>query len=571
MLASIGNKTVEELGTLTFTATATDGDVPADNLTFSLTGAPAGATIDPVTGAFNWSPTEAQGPGTYTITVQVCDDGTPPACDTETILITVTESTPLSVTLKADPILCNGGTTQVVVTAEGGVAPYSGTGNFLAEAGTHTYVVTDSEGNVATGTITLTEPEPLVAKATAGTIQCYGETTSVVVEATGGTLPYQGTGTFIVEGGIQEFLITDANGCTATVSVTVQAPSDPLFCMATVNQQESLTGAADGEAMVIADGGWGDYSYLWSNGQTTAVATGLTAGTYTVTVTDAQGCSSKCEVLMTIKPSIYGNVFHDFDRMTDNTVDGYGINPEGLLYVNLLDGSGIVLASQLVNVDGTFSFRSADAGNYTVQISVNGGVPGEAMPLTALPVNWIHTGEHQGAGPGSDGTADGLISIFVDGNSDLVQVNFGVVKLPDVTVTITASPNVMNGVTDFDVILKVTEVNGVNTNGSITVLIPKDLRWGLKNGFDQALTFLGGSHLDNNKWTFNGSDPDYLEFVCNEVLPGDHFITLGFKATFDPGATRGVFTITSQLSLGSGGENRYSNNSDSEKLDYFSK
>ena len=341
--------------------------------------------------------------------------------------------------------------------------------------------------------------------------------------------------------------------------------------MASVLQQESLPGAEDGEAMVIADGGWGEYTYLWSDGQTTAVATGLTAGVYTVTVTDAEGCTTECEILMTIKPSIYGNVFHDFDRMTDNTVDGTGTNPEGLLYVNLLDESDLVLASKLVNVNGTYNFRSVDAGNYTLQISVNRGVPGEVKPLTVLPVSWIHTGEHQGAGPGSDGIADGLLSIQLDGSSDLVQVNFGVVKLPDVTINITASPNIMNGVTDFDVLIKVTELNGVNTNGPITVFVPRDSRWTLKDGFFTTLTFLGVSALNNDLWIFDGSDPDYLKFVCDEVIPGGHYLTLGFKATFNPGSTKGVYTITSQLVSGSGGESRISNNSDAEKLDYFSK
>jgi hypothetical protein len=57
----------------TFTATATDADVPAQTLTFSLVGAPSGATIDGLTGAFSWTPTEAQGPGSYPFSVRVSD------------------------------------------------------------------------------------------------------------------------------------------------------------------------------------------------------------------------------------------------------------------------------------------------------------------------------------------------------------------------------------------------------------------------------------------------------------------------------------------------------------------
>jgi len=65
VLGVIGNASVDEQVTLSFTATASDADLPAQSLTFSLSGAPAGASIDPITGVFNWTPTEAQGPGEY--------------------------------------------------------------------------------------------------------------------------------------------------------------------------------------------------------------------------------------------------------------------------------------------------------------------------------------------------------------------------------------------------------------------------------------------------------------------------------------------------------------------------
>jgi len=92
VLGAIGDRTVDEGTALTFTATAGDPDDAPAALTFSLdAGAPAGSTIDPVTGEFSWTPTEAQGPGTYDITVRVSDDGTPSLVDFETIQVTVNE------------------------------------------------------------------------------------------------------------------------------------------------------------------------------------------------------------------------------------------------------------------------------------------------------------------------------------------------------------------------------------------------------------------------------------------------------------------------------------------------
>ena len=91
-LAAIGNLTVDEGLELNFTASAEDLNLPVDRLTFSLdAGAPTGASIDPTSGEFSWTPTENQGPGTFDVTVRVTDDGTPPLGDFETIQIVVGE------------------------------------------------------------------------------------------------------------------------------------------------------------------------------------------------------------------------------------------------------------------------------------------------------------------------------------------------------------------------------------------------------------------------------------------------------------------------------------------------
>ncbi|MGV0978557.1 MBG domain-containing protein [Empedobacter falsenii] len=88
VLAAIGNKTVNEGNTLTFKATATDADLPANSLTFSLGNAPAGASINANSGVFTWTPTEAQGPGSYTFNIVVSDGA---LTDEEQITVTVNE------------------------------------------------------------------------------------------------------------------------------------------------------------------------------------------------------------------------------------------------------------------------------------------------------------------------------------------------------------------------------------------------------------------------------------------------------------------------------------------------
>ena len=98
VLAAIGNKTVKEGSQLTFTAAATDPDIPSNALIFSLAaGAPAGATINSSTGLFLWTPSNKQGPMgkeqsvNYPVTVQVTDNGSPALSASETITITVTK------------------------------------------------------------------------------------------------------------------------------------------------------------------------------------------------------------------------------------------------------------------------------------------------------------------------------------------------------------------------------------------------------------------------------------------------------------------------------------------------
>ena len=90
VLAPIANRSVAELTLLTVTAAATDADLPAQALLYSLVAAPAGATINPTTGVFTWTPAEGDGPGSFPVTIRVTDSATATA---ETgFTITVTES-----------------------------------------------------------------------------------------------------------------------------------------------------------------------------------------------------------------------------------------------------------------------------------------------------------------------------------------------------------------------------------------------------------------------------------------------------------------------------------------------
>jgi uncharacterized membrane-anchored protein len=91
VLAAIDPQTISEEAVFRVSLGASDPDQPVQVLRYEITGGPAGATIDPATGAFSWSPTEAQGPSTNSVTVKVTDNGTPPLDATGSFTVIVQE------------------------------------------------------------------------------------------------------------------------------------------------------------------------------------------------------------------------------------------------------------------------------------------------------------------------------------------------------------------------------------------------------------------------------------------------------------------------------------------------
>ena len=87
------DRAIDELTPLVVTNTATDADIPTNLLTYQLVAPPDGATID-TNGVIRWTPSEAQGPGTYTLTTVVTDNGVPPMSATNSFTVTVLAISP---------------------------------------------------------------------------------------------------------------------------------------------------------------------------------------------------------------------------------------------------------------------------------------------------------------------------------------------------------------------------------------------------------------------------------------------------------------------------------------------
>lgn len=207
--------------------------------------------------------------------------------------------------------MCDGAATA---TAVGGVPPYAYLWNdSLSQttatatglcAGTYTITVSDSDTipNSATVSVTIVEPPALVTSVSSVDESCIGCCDgSASGVTTGGSPPVfylwndslaQTTATAMnLCSGTYCITITDVNGCTTNNCVIVTSTGCTLI-VSTTATDVTTCGGSDGTATANPAGGVLPYIYLWNTGATTQSITGLSAGTYTVAVTDSSGCTS---------------------------------------------------------------------------------------------------------------------------------------------------------------------------------------------------------------------------------------------------------------------------------------
>jgi len=151
----------------------------------------------------------------------------------------------------------------------------------------------------------------------------------------------------------------------------------------TSSTAETSSGAADGTATVVATGGNGSYTYLWSDNaaQTTATATGLSAGTYTVTITDGNGCTNTETVVVDLGNSINSVVMQSlqiFPNPTNKNVTiSFNVAQSMETTISIFNTLGKVVYSKSNNVVNNFSttidVSTFAAGIYIVEVSNGNG------------------------------------------------------------------------------------------------------------------------------------------------------------------------------------------------------
>jgi len=247
------------------------------------------------------------------------------------------------------------------------------TQNGLAAA---TYTVTVTDGSGCSNTLTVTISEPPALAASAGTINaanCGSTDGSASVNASGGTGTLTYTWTPIVSttasandlaAGPYSIVVSDENGCSQTVNLIVSSIGGPTVSIINV-QNVSCPGLSDGEATVSTTGGNAPFTYLWTpTGGTGITASGLSAGSYSVLVTDDLGCIGTADVTISSPTAI---------NVTGIVTDAGCGTSDGQIVANASGGTGTFTYLWTPGGQTTSTITGLAGGNYSVTATDGNG------------------------------------------------------------------------------------------------------------------------------------------------------------------------------------------------------
>ncbi|MDZ4750621.1 MAG: gliding motility-associated C-terminal domain-containing protein [Flavobacteriales bacterium] len=340
----------------------------------------------------------------------------------------------------------------------GGTGPYeylwvqSGNTSSLEQnltVGSYDYVITDNNDCIYSGFLQLLPTAPMELIANTSDISCFGEDDGIgSADVTGGTPGYTyqwnddqnqtGATATNLEPGNYTVVVTDAFGCQQTTNIQIAEPTE-LSASITSSSPALCNNSGGGSATVTTNGGILGYTYLWSNGETTAAANDLNGGSVIVTVTDANGCTDVASIvidepevleasLQGLNPecngensgsataSVQGGVapyFYDWSNgNTGATANGLGA---GTVTVSITDANGCeVLESinltQPAAIQSNVSVDDASCGDNDGSASV-GGTSGGDGPYT---YSW--TGTFQTGNSANNLTAGNYQVVITDSN-----------------------------------------------------------------------------------------------------------------------------------------------------------
>jgi hypothetical protein len=247
-----------------------------------------------------------------------------------------------------------------------------------------------STGNAPQCTITATD------------VTCGDANGTAMASATGGSGGYTylwNTGDTAasltgLNAGLYSVTVTDSAGCDVVCTTMIESIGGPSCTTSVVDAE---CGINSGAVFASAAGGTGPYSFIWSTGSTSSTISGLSAGTYSVTVTDEKGCQTVCEAVVLTSGANCGEI----GSQVWNDLNGDGIydptNEPGLpgVTVTLFDSNtGEPITSLISGPDGEYCFTGLPAGDYYVGFDVSSYVGFIPTTVTGQPGGSDVTGDN---------------------------------------------------------------------------------------------------------------------------------------------------------------------------------
>ncbi|NGY38413.1 T9SS type A sorting domain-containing protein, partial [Flavobacterium sp. XN-5] len=323
---------------------------------------------------------------------------------------------------------------------------------------------------VLKGTVTITQPTAIAAAAVAHNPSCFGvANTGFTITASGGTgtlvyssdngATYVASGVFTgLTAGTYSWKVKDANGCIKSGTVIITIPTD--ITAAAVANNPSCFGIANTGFTITASGGTGTLMYSSDNGATyvaSGVFTGLTAGTYSWKVKDANGCIKSGTVIITIPSMIAANVTPVNPKCCyepDGSITISATGGTGTLMYSINDGSSYQTSNVFSGLlAGTYKWVVKDANNCILKGSVTLTNP----PLLVASSTLVN--------PKCHGGTDGSITIIASGGTGTLMYSI------DQGVTYQAS-NVFNGLAAGEYKWRVKDANNCLLKGTFILTAP---------------------------------------------------------------------------------------------------
>lgn len=335
----------------TTTTTSTPANCSASNgtATASVQGGAGPYTYQWLPNGGNNANANGLTPGTYTVNVTDAN-----GCLSSSTVTVGTGPLPGNINISSTNVSCFGGNDgTATANVNGGQQPYVyswSNGGFNPTisnltAGTYFVTVVSNGGCITTDTVIITAPNsPVIAVTTQTNVGCFGGNDGAAsVIPSGGTSPYTTTwNTNPVQNGLNAtglyngaytVTVTDNNGCSTSQNITITQPL-PLNFNVSNQQNINCFGGNNGEISVNITGGTGPFSYNWNNNSfpDSNAISGLTAGVYLLSVTDANGCSANSQYTIT-EPTVLNTSVTNFTNITCNGLS------DGTIQTNTIGGT----------------------------------------------------------------------------------------------------------------------------------------------------------------------------------------------------------------------------------------